>query len=165
MTGPASFTSNARPGTPPGRRQAVAGARDLSRRRSRGRHQGLCPSAVAGIRWARVNVVRSNAQMMGGVPSSPLCPLYLLRNALVPLSASAHASYGAALWLFCTGLHPNSLHYGVLKLLLLAAAFVSRSAMVSSAQPTHTHSSTTCIPTKPRRPIASTIGLESAIAA
>ena len=55
--------------------------------------------------------------MMGGEP------LYLLRNALVPLSASAHASYGAAR--FCTGLHPHTLRYGgilLLKLLLLAAA-------------------------------------------
>ena len=79
-----------------GRRRAVAGARGPARSRSRGRQPGLWPPAVAGIRWARVNVVRSNAQMMGGVPSSPLCPLYLLRNALVPLSASAHASCGAA---------------------------------------------------------------------
>ena len=60
--------------------------------------------------------------MMGGVSQRPL---YLLRNALVPLSASAHASYGAARWRFFAShaLHPHSLHYGiVLKLLLLAAA-------------------------------------------
>ena len=63
--------------------------------------------------------------MMGGVPAA--CPraLYICSDALVPLSASAHASYGAARWRFlqATGLHPHSLHYGiVLKLLLLAAA-------------------------------------------
>ena len=60
--------------------------------------------------------------MMGGVSAS--CPraVYI---ALVPLSPSAHASYGAARWRFFAshGLHPHSLHYGiVLKLLLLAAA-------------------------------------------
>ena len=89
-----------------GRRRAVAGARGPARLRSRGRHL-VYGHQRSGIRRARVNVVRSNAQMMGGVPSSPLCPLYLLRNALVPLSASAHASYGAARC-FCKPRHPHS---------------------------------------------------------
>ena len=78
-----------------GRRRAVAGARGPARLRSRGRHL-VYGHQRSGIRRARVNVVRSNAQMMGGVPAS--CPRArdICSDALVPLSASAHASYGAA---------------------------------------------------------------------
>ena len=54
-----------------GRRRAVAGARGPARLRSRGRHL-VYGHQRSGIRRARVNVVRSNAQMMGGVlPSRP----------------------------------------------------------------------------------------------
>ena len=54
-----------------GRRRAVARARGPARLRSRGRHL-VYGHQRSGIRRARVNVVRSNAQMMGGVPAS--CP-------------------------------------------------------------------------------------------
>ena len=67
-----------------GRRRAVAGARGPARLRSRGRHL-VYGHQRSGIRRARVNVVRSNAQM-GGVPAScRFCPLGLLICALVPL--------------------------------------------------------------------------------